>query len=195
MDHNVKELKQQGFRGALFQITLASHGYTFVGKATREVYILALQYEGKIYDRLKSLQGTRVPVYLGNIDLKRLWHNLHVRLIHMLLISWGGKRADKFKGKETLQTEICQFEDEIERLGVRHNDIIPDHVLWNDHIKDIIFIDFEKSTEVCTRVLQELSGNRKRQREVEQGEVTAKRVRKRGVEKEGVTAGFPRKPS
>ena len=188
LDHNVKELKQQGYRGALFQITLASHGYTFVGKATRDIYVSALQHEGKIYDRLKSIQGRRVPVYLGNIDLEIPWHDLHVRLIHMLLMSWGGERADKCKGEEILQTEICQFEDEIERLGVRHDDIIPDNILWNNDIQNVMFIDFEKSTEIHTRVLRELSINRKRQRGVEEEGVTAKRARKRGVEKKGTTA-------
>ena len=189
LDHHVKELKQQGYRGALFRIILASHGYTFVGKATREIYVSALQHEGKIYDRLKSIQGRRVPVYLGNIDLEIPWHDLHVRLIHMLLISWGGERADRFKGKEILETEICQFEDEIKQLGVQHNDIIPDNMLWNDNIQSVMFIDFEKSTEVSTRVLQELSSNRKRQRGVEGKGVVAKSAQKR-VKKEGVTARF-----
>ena len=44
------------------------------------------QHEGKIYDPLQSIEGKRLPVYLANIDLKRPWHDLHVRLIHM---RWG----------------------------------------------------------------------------------------------------------
>ena len=173
LDCNIQELKQQGLRGALFRITLASHGYTFVGKATREVYVPALQHEGRIYDRLESIQGKRIPVYLGNIDLKRPWHDLHVRLIHMLLMSWGGERADKVKEASSLQMEICQFEDEIERLGVRHNDLISDNILWNDEVQGMMFIDFEGSTEIHGRALQEVSNNRKRKRGIEE-EATAR---------------------
>lgn len=86
-DCNLKGLKKQGIRGALFQITLASHGYTFVGKTTCEVFVPALQHQVLIYDRLRSIQGKMVPVYLGNIDLERPWRDLRVRLIHMLLMS------------------------------------------------------------------------------------------------------------
>ena len=173
LDRNVKELKQQGLRGALFRITLASHGYTFVGKATREVYVPALQHEGRIYGRLRRIQGKRIPVYLGNIDLERPWYDLHVRLVHMLLMSWGGERANEVKDISTLQIEIYKFEDEIKRLGVRHNDIISDNILWNDEVHGMMFIDFEGSTESRGRALQEVSNNRKRKRGVEGEEVIA----------------------
>lgn len=146
LDRNIKELKQQGIRGALFQITLASHGYTFVGKATREVFVPALQHEGQIYEQLKSIQGKMIPVYLGNIDLDRPWRDLHVRLIHMLLMSWGGERADKVDGVRNVKMEVQQFKDEIERLGVQHNDRIPANMLWNDRIQRMMFIDFEAAT-------------------------------------------------
>lgn len=78
LDRNCKDLKTQGSRGALFQITLASHGYTFVGKGTRDVFVPDLMHEGRMYDRLKSIQGKLIPVYLGNIDLDRPWLDLGV---------------------------------------------------------------------------------------------------------------------
>ena len=129
LDYNCKDLKKQGYRGSLFKITLVSHGYTFVGKATRDVYVPNLQHEGRIYDRLKSIQGKIIPVYLGNIDLDPPWRDLHVRLIHMLLMSWGGEKANKVKRVGNLNMEIKRFENVIEQLGVRHNDIIPDNIL------------------------------------------------------------------
>jgi len=106
LDRNCKDLKTQGSRGALFQITLASHGYTFVGKGTRDVFVPDLIHEGRIYDRLKSIQGKLIPVYLGNIDLDRPWLDLGVRIIHILLMSWGGERVDKVKGGRAFETEI-----------------------------------------------------------------------------------------
>ena len=168
LDYNCEELKKQGIRGAMFKITLVSHGYTFVGKATRDVFVPYLQHEGRIYDRLQSLQGKSIPVYLGNIDLDRPWRDLHVRLIHMLLMSWGGERAYKFKGVGDLEAPVKQFEDEIERLGVQHNDLIPANILWNDQIQKVMFIDFEAATIVRKGVLQELSTNRKRKWEIKE---------------------------
>lgn len=169
LDHNLKELKKQGIRGTLFQITLASHGYTFVGKATREVYVPAIQHEGHIYDRLQRLQGKMIPVYLGNIDLdvERPWCDLHVRLIHMLLMSWGGERVDKVDGVRDIEIEVERFKNRIERLGIRHNDLIPANMLWDKRIQSMIFIDFEAATQINGRALRELSNNRKRKREVE----------------------------
>lgn len=79
-------------------------------------------------------------------------------------MSWGGERADKVKDMRSLQMEICEFEDEIERLGVRHNDMISDNMLWNDEVHEIMFIDFESSTDIRGRALQEVSNNRKRKR-------------------------------
>ena len=87
LNHNLKKLQKQDIRGTLFQITLISHDYTIVSKTTREVFVPALQHEGQIYNQLQSLQGKMIPVYLENIDLETPWHDLHVRLIHILLMS------------------------------------------------------------------------------------------------------------
>ena len=172
LDHNIKELKKQGIRGTLFQITLASHGYTFVGKATREVFVPAIQHEGHIYNLLHSLQGKMIPVYLGNIDLnvERPWCDLHVQLIHMLLMSWGGERVDKVDEVKDIEMEVERFKNRIERLGVRHNDLIPANILWDERNQTVIFIDFEAATQVHGRVLQEVSDNRKRKRNIEEEE-------------------------
>ncbi len=95
LDRDCMDLKTQGSRGALFQITLASHGYTFVGKGTRDVFVPDLEHEGRMYGRLKTMQGKMIPVYLRNIDLNRPWLDLGVRIIHMLLMSWGGRGSTR----------------------------------------------------------------------------------------------------
>ena len=164
LDRNCKDLKIQGSRGALFQITLASHGYTFVGKGTRDVFVPDLVHEGRMYDRLKSIQGRLIPVYLGNIDLDRPWLDLGVRIIHMLLMSWGGERVDKVKGAKDFDTDIKRFESQIARLGVQHEDIRPPNMLWNQEADGVMFIDLERATEIRRIALQELPGNRKRRR-------------------------------
>ena len=55
LDRNCKDLGIQGSRGALFQITLASHGYTFAGKGIRKVLVSDLMHEGRMYDRLQNI--------------------------------------------------------------------------------------------------------------------------------------------
>lgn len=66
LDHHCEPLGLQG-REELF---LESHGYVFVGKGTVQAFVPDLLHEGEIYQRLGKHQGTAVPVYLGNIDLK-----------------------------------------------------------------------------------------------------------------------------
>ena len=85
----------------------------------------------------------------------------------MLLMSWGGETADKIEGLRNIELETKLFKDRIGRLGIRHNDLIPANVLWDERVRSMIFIDFEAATSVSGRVLQELSSNRKRKRGVE----------------------------
>ena len=164
LDENCKELRLQGARGALFKVTLASHGYTFVGKATREVFVPDLKHEGRMYGLLRSIQGKKIPVYLGNIDLIMPWRDLHVKLIHMLLMSWGGEEINLVHPKRRFDTEIKQFESRIARLGVQHEDLRRPNMLWNEETGGVMFIDFERSIEIPSSALQEISLNKKRKR-------------------------------
>ena len=91
MDNNYTPLEIQGARGALFKLTLASHGYTLVGKGTVRAFIPDLRHEGRVYKNLRKLQGTCVPVYLGNFDcIYPYEYDIDVQIIHFLLLSWGG---------------------------------------------------------------------------------------------------------
>ena len=74
MDHHCQPLGKQGARGALFTITLISHGYTCVAKGTVRAFIVDLRHEGHVYERMKRLQGMAVPVCLGNLDLERTYY-------------------------------------------------------------------------------------------------------------------------
>ena len=180
LDNNVTELHKQGIRGALFQINLVSHGYVVAAKATCEVYIPYLQHEGRIYDRLKSLQGNTIPVYLGNINLKRPWLDLHVRLTHMLLMSWvGERRAKEVEGKEDLRVHIKAFQARIQRLGVLHDDLHANNILWNDQLQRPMFIDFEGATEVAREALLQVSSNRKRKQSLEKKDEAAGNMARR----------------
>jgi hypothetical protein len=121
MDHNCEPLHKQGARGALFRITLASYGYVFVGKGTVEAFVPDLRHEGHIYKLLRRVQGLATPVCLDNIDLKRTYYlDVGVRIIHMLLMSWGGiTLADSTPPipRDLLDRKIRQSTDEIRELG------------------------------------------------------------------------------
>ena len=149
LDHDCEPLGLQGARGALFKITLASHGYVFVGKGTVQAFVPDLLHEGRIYRRLASLQGTAVPVYLGNIDLKEWYYlDLGVRILHMLLMSWGGDLADEDKAVRNtlaLREGIQRTVAEVRRAGIDQMDARSPNFLWNREAQRVMLIDFERA--------------------------------------------------
>jgi len=60
----------------------------FISKGTVSVFVPDLQHEAYIYQRLETIQGKGVPVYLGNINLVKKYNlDLSIQIVHMLLIS------------------------------------------------------------------------------------------------------------
>jgi hypothetical protein len=171
LDRDCEPLGKQGARGALFKITLRSHGYTFVSKGTVSVFVPDLQHEGRIYQRLEAMQGEVVPVHLGNINLARKYDlDLGVRIVHMLLMSWGGETADE-ADMPNLKEEVVQLVDDLRVQGVIHKDARTPNILWNAERRRPMLIDFERSMTtspgtdfVGVKPLQEISPNRKRKR-------------------------------
>ena len=89
-DHICEPIGLHGARGVLFKIALVSHGYVFVKQGTVPAFMPDLFHEEYIYERLKALQGTRIPVSLGNIRLNKMYYlDLRIRISHMLLLSWA----------------------------------------------------------------------------------------------------------
>ena len=153
LDVDCKPLGIQGARGALFRITLASHGYTFVAKGTVYAFIPQLLHEGQVYQRLKRLQGRAVPVYLGNINLVQKYYlTLGVRIRHMMLLSWGGELSgynDEEKPTDSvgrmIRREAFRTLREIEDEGVDQRDFRPPNLLWNAEVQRVMLIDFERA--------------------------------------------------
>jgi hypothetical protein len=174
MDHNCEPLGKQGARGALFKITLASHGYTFVGKGTVEAFVPDLRHEGQVYERLEAVQGLAVPLCLGNMDLQRTYYlDVGVRIVHMLYMSWGGENM--YERAPSIPPALLELEkqrsmSEVRRLGVVHRDLRLANMLWNEAHRRVMLIDFERSNIQSNKrpmealeVLHELSPNKKRQ--------------------------------
>ena len=99
LDKGVEPMGKQGARGALFRLTLLAYGYTFVGKGTVAEFQPDLYHEAGVYNKLRSMQGVHVPVFLGTVDLRRLdrtyYFDFRVRIVYMLLLSWGGDSLDE----------------------------------------------------------------------------------------------------
>ncbi|KAL8830037.1 MAG: hypothetical protein Q9170_005918 [Blastenia crenularia] len=144
MDEDCENLKLQGARGMLFKLSLAEQGYTFVGKATIDRYVPHLQHEGRVYQRLRKLQGHLMPVCLGNVDLDIPWFGIDVELVHMLLLSYGGNDLC-YHTIEDEEQQAAEFESIIATSGVKHQDIRSANMLWNEELGRILFIDFEIS--------------------------------------------------
>ena len=187
-DYQCKPLGKQGAHGALFKITLASHGYTFIGKGTIEAFLPDLRREGQMYQHLESVQGLAVPIYLGNIDLGMTYSmDNGDQIIHFLLMSWGGEMAmDVFLDlQDNLQDELRRSFHDVRQLGVKHRDLRWPNVLWNTELGRVMLIDFERSTlqaaddygerKSKTNPLRDISPNMKRKR-TEMQEWNAKRI-------------------
>ncbi|MDI1492111.1 MAG: hypothetical protein OHK93_003323 [Ramalina farinacea] len=118
-----------GSRGRIFQLTLLTHGYTLVGKATHSGWIPNLKYEELVYQRLEPLQGSFIPVCLGGLDGWGCFWDIDVGLEWMCLLSWAGlnvfeaKRAKAAPPLTQLIHLRAQILDQIRALGVEHGDI------------------------------------------------------------------------
>jgi len=167
LDHDCEPLGLQGARGALFKLTLTSYGYVFVGKGTVRAFIPDLLHEGTVYKQLAKLQGTAVPVYLGNINLTYCYfYDIGVRILHMLLMSWGGQIADddlSIKEWEGLEQEILRTVADVRRVGIDQADVRGPNILWNREQKRVMLIDFERAKKLPTQsdMLPEISPNKK----------------------------------
>ncbi|KAL8900832.1 MAG: hypothetical protein Q9192_000869 [Flavoplaca navasiana] len=164
LNRNITDLRIHGSRGMLFKLILDSHGYVFVGKGTIDVFVPDLRFEGGVYRRLESLQGIDIPVYLGNLDLVRKWYDYGICILHMLLLSFGGKMVYTLDGP--MRVQIDEFRAKLDRFGIKHGDLESRNMLWNEELRRLVFIDFERSVAqprsktTSTTALQEISPNK-----------------------------------
>lgn len=101
--------------------------------------------EADIYRILQRVQGSAVPVFLGAIDLAQIYF-LHGagEICHMLLMGWGGESIRNIKQDETIQRAIARSERKIKSLGVFHQDLRSENILWNAELKRALIIDFHR---------------------------------------------------
>ncbi|KAI9373439.1 hypothetical protein BJX61DRAFT_379503 [Aspergillus egyptiacus] len=166
-----ESLHTHGTRGALFKITLWSHGYTFVGKGTPMEFVDRVRNEELAYSRLSPIQGTFVPVLLGGLRLRRPFsYDGIAEIVHLMCMSFAGRtlvRQHVLERSQMIQQAEISLQA-IHNLGVLHSDPIPGNMTWNEQDRCVMFIDFERSTLPTERrmPLGIVSSNQKRKREV-----------------------------
>ena len=138
-DHCCRPLGEGGLHGFIFAITLDMYGYTFIGKGTEYNSL----YEGNIYQILQHLQGSAVPVYLGDIYLRDNVYFLDPFrvIIHMSLMAWAGEDLEGER-YSTLSAEIQRTQTEVQEAGIEHLDVRCENLLWNEEMKRVMLIDF-----------------------------------------------------
>ena len=153
LDDYCIDLKKQGARGMLFKIVLMPFSYCFVGKGTRDVFVPDLKHEGQMYQHMRALQARHIPVHLGNIDMSRPWYGLGFEIIHMLLLSFAGSHYPQLCGgtwsqeqKTAWEQGIHDFVAEANQLGIRHNDLEHQNILYHAKLGCSRVIDFERSS-------------------------------------------------
>lgn len=143
-----ESLHIHGTRGALFKITLWSHGYTFVAKGTPVEFVEGSQYEELVYSHLTSIQGKNVPVLIGSLDLRYPFsYDGIAEIVHLMFLGFAGrtlaKQHDLDRGR--LAQEAENSLQAIHDLGVLHGDPIPGNIIWNAENESVMLIDFERA--------------------------------------------------
>ncbi|EED22524.1 conserved hypothetical protein [Talaromyces stipitatus ATCC 10500] len=156
LDHYCTPCGESGIRGFPFKISLMPFGYTILGKGTTDRRWPIVRQEENVYQVLRSVQGSAVPVFLGTIDIEWIYFHEGFRITHFLILSWGGDQFNPLCCEEERWNEYQRTKEDIRRLGVRHGDLHESNILWNTELGRVQFIDFHKA---------ELSWTKKRKRD------------------------------
>ncbi|KAL3497104.1 hypothetical protein BJX62DRAFT_3184 [Aspergillus germanicus] len=159
LDHNFTPIGLRGSFSAPFKVTSVTYGYTIVGKATTSRRWKEVSREADVYRILQRAQGSAIPVFLGVIDLADVYF-LHGAgdIRHMLLMGWGGEDLSHLKPEKSLRPAIDRSLKEINSLGVLHQDLRQENILWNAELNRALIIDFPR----CSLVHRPMAGSLKR---------------------------------
>ncbi|KAI9035566.1 uncharacterized protein KD926_003226 [Aspergillus affinis] len=155
-----ESLHIHGTRGALFKITLWSHGYVFVGKGVPAEFVKGSKHEKLIYSRLSPIQGTSVPVLLGSLRLSRPFsYDGIAEIVHLTLMGYAGGTLASQQGLDRcgIVSQAEKSLQAIHNLGVLHSDPIPGNMVWNQKLGQVMFIDFERASLQTRRVPLDLT--------------------------------------
>jgi hypothetical protein len=160
-----KPLHMKGSRGALFKVRLSSHGYTLVAKGMEKVECKYLVNESKVYDHLRSIQGSRIPVSLGIVNLDLPYYYDAGIYFSMLFLGWAGRPLHQCltsKNEARILDQVNRTLKELHGQKVLHRDVEPRNWLWDEQHGRLMLVDFERAEIRSRPPLGTLSPNRKR---------------------------------
>jgi len=123
-----------GSYGTPFKLTCSIYGYTAVGKGTTTSGLWKeVCREAQVYQILRKTQASAVPVFLGTIDLAKIYffHGAG-QIRHMIVMGWGGETTAKMELTQGLCREIYKSNKEIKALRITDEALRLDNVLWNE---------------------------------------------------------------
>ena len=98
----------------------------------KHAYVEKLKHENMMYDALRSIQGTYIPVCLGLIDLILPYYYGGGVLKHFLLLSWArwllSRCIDQINKTLAIKATQNAF-PEMHQLRVLHHDAEPRNIL------------------------------------------------------------------
>ncbi|KAF6811218.1 hypothetical protein CPLU01_15154 [Colletotrichum plurivorum] len=161
-DADATPLYLAGRIGALFKVRLSSCGYTLVAKGVEMVDLARLHHEKDIYNRLKPIQGTQVPVCLGMVDLELPYYHNSGVYKHFLFLSWAGRplfdTIDQIT-KANIVKKVAAAYKEIQKLHILHRDAEPRNIVHKEGNGKVMIVDFERAEFRDRKPLGSLSPN------------------------------------
>ena len=101
-----------------------------------------------------------MPVFLGTIDLAKIFLHRAGAIRHMLVMGWVGENTVEMEMEPWLDQEIVRSTKEMTASGVIHDDLRGDNILWNKELGRALIIDFHRVT-LRTRSLKRSRDKRK----------------------------------
>lgn len=93
-DHSLEQLHIRGSSGYMLKAILWPYKYIVVVKAVEESCVRYLLHEVNVYDHLRHLQGSHVPVCLGYFRPKQSYVYHGSETVAMMVMSYAGVRVD-----------------------------------------------------------------------------------------------------
>ncbi|KAL7894936.1 hypothetical protein HDV63DRAFT_383075 [Trichoderma sp. SZMC 28014] len=138
-------LEQFGAIGKMFKVALIGYGYTFVAKATLRADWVFLHREGEMYQELKHLQGSFIPVCLGIVRVDPEFYHEDRLVSQFMVLSWAGLPLQGHfdKAVEHLLTNtVVTAYTQLHGAGMQHRDPDLSNMLYNPLTSQVMLVDF-----------------------------------------------------
>ncbi|KAJ6116115.1 hypothetical protein N7523_005612 [Penicillium sp. IBT 18751x] len=165
LDHYINSRRLLLSGAILAQVSLMPYGYTCIGKGTPDELQGDTLREAEVYGALRCYQGSAVPVYMGAIDIQRIFF-VHPKICtkHMLLLFWAGDPIDitQIALGEALES-YRRAAWAVKKTINGYTSIHPGNILWDSRRRQIQLVNFDSpKCRLRTLPLATFSSSRKR---------------------------------